>query len=509
MKFAKEDYFWTIRHIVKHGDTDIFPFPIELKFLDDKSEEISEELSKLDVSNYSPMSYIESLAPKSRFGFRLAHQIFPIDLVIFTTMIRSVAPHIEASRIWKDDRIAFSYRYVGNQNFEFFDSEFNFHNWINNQIIRVFDDNKKSVIKTDLSDFYMRIYRHRLKNCLEDYSGDKSKVKHIERFLSEWRGKQSFGLPVGSNASRLLAEVALCDTDFFLQSQGIEFSRYVDDFLIFVKNDQDEFAILSSLAEHLAVNEGLSLNIQKTKIESFADWASRHHEPSGEDQDQADKAGTEKLFYLAYDQEDVDPEKLAELMAQDIAGELVEEYSKDFWDTGKIRILLRALRLTKSRAASDFIKANIDNLLPFAKDIVLLMEELKNDGETAFDDMSDRIIEVIFSERLNSLSVTRAWLLELFVRGVVDIQPVQVRQLDRLSQTLDKRQLYQLHARVNDLSFFRREKTRVHELSAWLQPAFIYAAKCLPPDEYNAWIKSIRTRLGFPLAQVYCKWCGD
>ncbi len=100
----------------------------------------------------------------------------------------------------------------------------------------MFSDDFSHVIRTDISDYYSRVYRHRLENILDSLSGEPKIVKKIESFISDWRSRQSFGLPVGSNASRLLAEAALNDTDMGLISEGYEHTRYVDDMQIFIKS---------------------------------------------------------------------------------------------------------------------------------------------------------------------------------------------------------------------------------------------------------------------------------
>jgi hypothetical protein len=66
-----------IRHIRRYGDTDIFPNIPELAFFGDKLQEVAEELILLDLDSFNPSGAIEALAPKSRYGFRIAHQLAP------------------------------------------------------------------------------------------------------------------------------------------------------------------------------------------------------------------------------------------------------------------------------------------------------------------------------------------------------------------------------------------------------------------------------------------------
>jgi hypothetical protein len=46
---AEEALTWSIRHLLKHGDTDIFPYPLEFKFFADYHVQIAKFLAGLDV----------------------------------------------------------------------------------------------------------------------------------------------------------------------------------------------------------------------------------------------------------------------------------------------------------------------------------------------------------------------------------------------------------------------------------------------------------------------------
>ncbi len=47
MKLDADHFLCAIEHITAHGDTDIFPYPFELKFLEDRKEVVAKELSSL------------------------------------------------------------------------------------------------------------------------------------------------------------------------------------------------------------------------------------------------------------------------------------------------------------------------------------------------------------------------------------------------------------------------------------------------------------------------------
>jgi hypothetical protein len=508
MKIAKKYIDWAIEHISTCGDTDVFPYPIELSFLKDRKAEVSGELANWDAMQHHPLSLVESLVPKTRFGFRTAHQAFLPDLVYFTSAVLSLAEKIEAGRDSASSRRAFSYRLLPLGSPELFDTKRKYKDWLEYiQGVLWFSTEYTHVVITDISDFYSRIYRHRLENIVESITGDAKTTKVIEQSLADWRSRQSFGIPVGSNASRILAEAALNDTDLALSSEGYEFTRYVDDIMLFVKDGQDPYAALAFLANHLAINEGLALNNQKTKVLSWEEFRQKFDEKSGEDEDAAHDAALEMLFWAAYGEDTADPDALARLMLIDLQKELEAALDESVWDMGKIRILLKALRLTGDERAAEYVRANAEALIPFAKDLVLFIESFVKNGSRAFDGFSGDLVRIILSTRLRPLDCSRAWLLELGARGIIQFTPSQVRELDQLSGSLDVRQLHIIRWKQGDVNYFRSRKSRLDELNYWTQPTFIYGAMCLPRDEYRAWIGSIRSRLNFPLSQLFIKWC--
>jgi len=72
----------SLRHLCRYGDTDIFPHLPELAFFADEHNAIINELSNLDLDNYTPAGAIEALAPKNRYGFRIAHQLPALDTLL-------------------------------------------------------------------------------------------------------------------------------------------------------------------------------------------------------------------------------------------------------------------------------------------------------------------------------------------------------------------------------------------------------------------------------------------
>jgi hypothetical protein len=95
LSLDREVVAWTARHLLQHGDTDVFPHPFEFKFFESKLEEIATAIADMNLYTYQPRSVFESLAPKDRFGFRIAHQLYPVDTLVFTSAVVTVGEDIE------------------------------------------------------------------------------------------------------------------------------------------------------------------------------------------------------------------------------------------------------------------------------------------------------------------------------------------------------------------------------------------------------------------------------
>ena len=120
------------------------------------------------------------------------------------------------------------------------------------------------VVQTDISSFYEHISHHRLENNLDDLASAESTIPtQLDRFLSKLAGGRSFGLPVGGQMSRILAEIFLGSIDRQLSDAGLVWRRYVDDFTLIAVDQAAAYAAVSFLAHSLA-SYGLTLNRTKT-----------------------------------------------------------------------------------------------------------------------------------------------------------------------------------------------------------------------------------------------------
>ncbi|MDH6475088.1 hypothetical protein M2100_002289 [Breznakia sp. PFB2-30] len=262
----------SINNILKEGLTDIFerPFEVDLLvnslFADKVERDViscvkSGSIEGLSVNN---IEYI--LLPKnSAFNFRKCALMHPLDTIKYSTLVLSIADTIEKARIPVSKRRVFSYRLLIVQGY-IFNKNYNITKFKQESSKKAKKSNVKFVVSCDISNFYDRINLHRLENTLYSIGCDKKIVKLLNELLLTWSNRDSYGLPVGSNASRILAEASLIGVDNFLSSMNVNFIRFVDDYRFFAPDAKTAHYWLTILIERLQ-QEGLTINMSKTKIE--------------------------------------------------------------------------------------------------------------------------------------------------------------------------------------------------------------------------------------------------
>lgn len=270
-----------IKNILKEGVTDVelFKRPFELDML--KSNDILKEVLKNCVDAIYKNNFKELkikkighvLVPKKNIAdYRNCAMVDIIDEIKYLTLVLLISDKIERERNRKDRKRVFSYRVKLNRNNDYiFDTNYNYNSFKK----RVLEKSKlktvKVIVSCDIANYYDRLNIHRLESILLSMKNiDKDVVNLINELLKFWSNRDSYGLPVGSNASRILAEAALIEVDKYLISKKISFCRFVDDYRIFAKDAATAHNHLAILTQRLN-KEGLFLNTSKTSIRTVKD----------------------------------------------------------------------------------------------------------------------------------------------------------------------------------------------------------------------------------------------
>lgn len=259
----------------KEGLTDIFTMPFEVSLLKNEhfrvflSAQIKARINSSSLSGLKvyPISHV--LFPKKdAYDFRRAALIQPVDTITYLALVLMYADVIEKHRIEKRNNVVFSYRFKPKGGY-LFDPKYNYTSFQAHVTERQKSRRVKVLVKCDISNFYDRLNLHRLESTLLSLPIDNKLVKLTNELLLFWANRDSYSLPIGGNASRILAEAALISVDDYLRSLKIQFCRFVDDYRLFAPDAKTAHAWLTILVERLYL-EGLTVNPVKTVIEDVS-----------------------------------------------------------------------------------------------------------------------------------------------------------------------------------------------------------------------------------------------
>ncbi len=504
-KLSKLSLRRAVGHVAKYGDTDVLPHPVESVFLSERKTKIVDELAALDLDTFKPAQGVEIIAPKSRLGFRIVHQLPILETLLLTAAVIEIGGDLEKRKRPIEEFGSFAYRFSKEKGVSLFTKNHTYRDWLEWQRHLVSDLDYSEIVFTDIADFYQRIYLHRLENILDTATRKKGINRFIIKLIKQIRSRQSYGIPVGGAASRLLAEAVLADTDSFLADEDIVFTRFVDDYRIFLRPDQSAYATLASLAEQLATSEGLSLNAQKTKIMPLPEFQAYIDRQLVDVYDAAQQSALDALSHALYFDEEPDEIEIDKVRSLNLLSLLQGEMSSEIWDFGKIRAIFLGLRVTENEDAIQFLTDRLESFLPFGKEPVFCFDVMHSKEKLDSAALAEKIIAELKMGAASSVPTIRVWLLELFVRGCLKINHKELLKISK-DETLSNRQNFLIRGLNNDVNFFRKGKTRFEQTNSFEKFPFLLGATCLPKDEFKAWISAIKTNMDRPLNRLFCDW---
>ena len=427
-----------VQNIGTLGDTDVFPLPIDnLVFFDetDRAVALLEDLHKdfESVLIDEPPANVSSVAMVGHTAFRWVTQIDPVWNAYLLGLVLSLAEEIERARIPRNQEVVFSYRYEPDDETKrlFVES-----GWVEFNRRSVDLANRFThVTVCDISDFYARIYHHRLENALTGLRTGSDAPRRIDQLLSQFSDGTSYGLPVGGPAARLLSELVLNEVDRLLLAKGITFCRFADDYHLFTQSHEEAYEALLFLTVKLLQNDGLTLQRAKTRILTAKDFLSTASlaatteekfekdleerqipdplEEDGEDSEveayhQKRGVGSFLSLSLRYDPysptAEEDYESLREQIQQfDIIGMLGNELAKSRIHSSLTRRLLVALSFLDDKAKDDAGRSlieNIETLAPVFPNVVRALIRIFDDlGEATQEQLIEEFREMLFRQR--------------------------------------------------------------------------------------------------------------
>jgi hypothetical protein len=493
---SEDSFNWSISHILKFGDTDIFPVPFEYSIFHNQWNDVLSFLKSLDLANIELEASNFMMIPKHYQGFRAATQLDPIDCLLYTAMVYEMSSHIENSRIPIDQKISCSYRIDPKPTGDFFikDSGWNdFHDKSEEYI----ENECEYVLIADISDFYNQVSHHRIQNALSSFGISENTSKVAERLLSNINSvHHSRGVPVGPSASILLTEACLDDVDDFLIRKGLRHTRYVDDFRIFCKDYEEALTSLELLSGYLYTSHRLSLQSSKTKIlkkETFK--AKDLFNPELEENNKR----TEKILELFYSKstsyefthtelgetdEDVDDEEILIEILQDIL-------EKDFINLGYTRYLLRKATQLQSDVLVQGLIDNIEKFIPVFRDLILYF--IKVHSPTNNEIIAEKLEYIYNTSPYKNIPFLQYWILTAYATEKNLCDGEKAMRMAEKSDVIISERMQALIAKTHGITDWVRSKKEIWKnYSPWAQRAIIWSSTALSSDERKHWLRSLK-----------------
>lgn len=206
--------------ISHHGYSAMLPEPPEWNVIEANWPTVRDTLQNFDLDTYEPFSPLRVFAPKNRANVRITHLLHPQDMIIYTALVLIAKNDIENARISPRSKRVFSYRSDPSQRQVLYDTR-GFHDAYRKEMLAKAKSKRiRYVALADIADFYPRIYQHRLENVIQSVATSQ-RVRDVARVLvrkliANLMSRNSYGIPVGPLASRLLGEAVLIDVDAML-----------------------------------------------------------------------------------------------------------------------------------------------------------------------------------------------------------------------------------------------------------------------------------------------------
>jgi hypothetical protein len=515
-KLQEDTINWAIKRFETHSDTDIFPKPFEYNAIISCKDEVINYLEKQEIHQWQSRTSRRCLVPKQRYGFRLATQLDPLDMLFFFCLFLEVGEEIESSRIKIDKYVSFSYRFdLENEEYSVFKPEINYQKF--QEYCEGLAKKFPFVVLTDIADFYPRIYLHRIENSLITACKSHTESAYgIIKILKQLNQSVSYGIPVGNDPSRLLAEIVIDDVDRNMLSEGITFCRFVDDYRIFCNSREEGYKHLSKLANYLYESGGLTIQPHKTKIvptEEFVDNILKGEEKKvihGLDEsfnDIIEALGFEDP-YKPIDYFELPIEIRSKVDGLNLGNILSNQLENDEIDIPLTKFLLNHLGQLRQEDTIELILENLDKLYPVITEVVryfsnvgvtISQEERESIGRRLIEKLDGTVVSILEFNRMQILSLfagSNSW-------GNSENFP---RLFESERSIWVKRALILALGKSEQDHWFRTKKSSVNNFTDWERRAVIYAASCLPDDEKKAWFNSISSNRHDPLDNWIIDW---
>jgi len=490
-----------LQHAVEVGDSDVFPALFEYKVIEQYWDEVRNHLLSKDLDSWVTRPLRTSLSPKGKFGYRQATQLDPLDSLLFTALTIEVAQSIEAARV--DADLVHSYRYDSGAKPHLYSKDRSWSSFIAACKTMCAEPTVTHVVMADISDFYNRLPHHLIENALQESTNNHDAARVLfKKLIKKWTGLVSYGVPIGPDPSRLLAELTITDVDHHLLDEGVSFVRYVDDFRMFCTSERQAYDQLHQLAYVLRNNHGLSLQAMKTRIVTKEEFESNVLSDSSNSATSILRKKFSEMNIDIYSRiviDNLSEDIIREIDKMDLSGIVIEQLGNGLSDTDVARFALdRLAQLSDKRALGDVIE-NAESLYPIFSSVVRYVASQTDLDADEASAIGGAILDLLESgSTVTHLPYHRAWLLSLFAESARWGHSSRLAQFwNSHSDSFTKRELLLAYGAADLSTWFRTHKDECLQLDPWSRRAFLFAAACRPSEERDFWYGHVDGQLDF------------
>jgi group II intron reverse transcriptase/maturase len=138
--------------------------------------------------------------------------------------------------------------------------------------LEIMNNGNDWIVDIDLEKFFDTVNHDRLITIIRRTVKDGEVVSLIRKFLESGIMENGnyqdtkIGTPQGGNLSPLLSNIMLNELDKELEARGLQFVRYADDCMIFVKSEKSANRVMKSITKFIEDKLGLIVNAEKSKV---------------------------------------------------------------------------------------------------------------------------------------------------------------------------------------------------------------------------------------------------
>jgi hypothetical protein len=485
LDFAKQ-------HLTSFWDSDFFPKAYEFDSLWAQWAQVKEHLATTPMDELDVVLPRIMAAPKPDGGYRLVHQLDPLNAIAYTAMAYHITPSIEAARPPIDEHVACSYRLAIDASMGRFFGDNNGYSAFAEQS-RNLAASHEHVFVADITDFYNQIYLHRLQNAVS--SADPTFggfATHMERFLTRLNDGVSRGVPVGPVASIVMSEAVLLDIDAFISGRGFRHTRYVDDIRVFADDLTLLRVLQQDLTRYLHSSHRLVFASGKTSIMGTATFRDTILDEPEEVERRTIHRELSRIRRLnRYEMDDPGGEPDiptdARQRVEALKALMDRVCALSALDLGLARHVLRRCRRYEIRAIVPQLLERLDHFVPVMNDVVLYLRAVANRGMIARN--HEALLRALSSRAILDVEWARYWAAHLVVRTWPLLSRPEFQRYVAAHGDLESQAFAALQLR--NVAWVRQQRARIDEIGGWPRRQVLRAGLALAADERRHWYRNL------------------